>query len=292
MTQAEELKRQKQVQRKELERLSGLTVTQAKQMLIADVEQDARRQAGRVLLEIDEETKRDADRRARNILSIAMGRLAGTPRERDHDPPDRASQRGDEGPDHRPRGPQHPRHRGADRCRPDHRRDPERGRRLELRRGSPRDRQADARAPDRRRPDPAGDDRGGLREGEGRGRGDDGRRGRAGRARGGRPRHRPRAARGARATAVPDLLRAERSRPPGRGVEDRRLDRRRARRLRRDRETGDAAARRRQGGQPRGRGLPRPGRRLDGPPQGRERGRRPRDRGPPQRGGRRRRSRP
>ncbi len=76
--QAEELKRQKQVQRKELERLTGLTVTQAKQMLIADVEHDARRQAGRVLLQIEEETKRDADRRARNILSIAMGRLAGT----------------------------------------------------------------------------------------------------------------------------------------------------------------------------------------------------------------------
>ncbi len=76
--QVEELKRQKQVQRKELERLSGLTVTQAKQMLIADVEHDARRQAGRVLLQIEEETNRDADRRARNILSIAMGRLAGT----------------------------------------------------------------------------------------------------------------------------------------------------------------------------------------------------------------------
>ncbi len=76
--QTEELKRQKQVQRKELERLSGLTENQAKQLLIADVEQDARRQAGRILIQIDEETKREADRRARNILSIAMGRLAGT----------------------------------------------------------------------------------------------------------------------------------------------------------------------------------------------------------------------
>jgi ribonuclease Y len=47
-------------------------------MLIADVEHDARHQAGRALLEIEAETKRDADRRARNILSIAMGRLAGT----------------------------------------------------------------------------------------------------------------------------------------------------------------------------------------------------------------------
>ena len=76
--QSEELKRQKQVQRKELERLSGLTAAQAKQMLIADVEHDARHQAGRVIQEVEEETRRDADRRARNILSIAMGRLAGT----------------------------------------------------------------------------------------------------------------------------------------------------------------------------------------------------------------------
>lgn len=76
--QAEELKRQKQVQRKELERLSGLTAAQAKQMLIADVEHEARRQAGRALLEIEEETRHEADRRARNLLSIAMGRLAGT----------------------------------------------------------------------------------------------------------------------------------------------------------------------------------------------------------------------
>src|SRR4029079_5562629 len=75
---ADELKRQKRVQRRELERLSGLTAAQAKQMLIADVENDARRPAGRVLREIDEETRSDADRRARNILSIAMGRLAGT----------------------------------------------------------------------------------------------------------------------------------------------------------------------------------------------------------------------
>jgi ribonucrease Y len=76
--QTEELKRQKAVQRKELERLSGLTANQAKQMLIADVEHDARRQAGRMLLEIEEETRGQAEDRARSILATAMGRLAGT----------------------------------------------------------------------------------------------------------------------------------------------------------------------------------------------------------------------
>jgi ribonuclease Y len=75
---AEELKRQKAIQRKELERLSGLTANQAKQMLIADVEHEARHQVGRALIQIEEEGKREADRRARNILATAMGRLAGT----------------------------------------------------------------------------------------------------------------------------------------------------------------------------------------------------------------------
>lgn len=74
----EELKRQKAVQRKELERLSGLTANQAKQMLIADVEHEARHQVGRTLMQIEEEGKREADRRARNILAIAMSRLAGS----------------------------------------------------------------------------------------------------------------------------------------------------------------------------------------------------------------------
>jgi ribonuclease Y len=77
-TQSEELKRQKRVQRKELERLSGLTAAQAKQMLIADVEHEARHRAGRAVIEIEEESRREAERRARNILSIAMGRLAGS----------------------------------------------------------------------------------------------------------------------------------------------------------------------------------------------------------------------
>ncbi|TMK71543.1 MAG: ribonuclease Y [Actinobacteria bacterium] len=74
--QSEELKRAKRVQRRELERISGLSASQAKQLLLADVEQEARHQAGLRLQEIEAETKRDAERRARNILSVAMQRLA------------------------------------------------------------------------------------------------------------------------------------------------------------------------------------------------------------------------
>jgi ribonuclease Y len=72
----DELKQAKRVQRRELERLSGLSAVQAKQLLVAEVEQEARHQAGLRLQEIEEETRIEAERRARSILSVAMQRLA------------------------------------------------------------------------------------------------------------------------------------------------------------------------------------------------------------------------
>jgi ribonuclease Y len=75
-SQADELKRAKRVQRRELERVSGLTAAQARQLLLADIEQEARHQAALRLQEIESETRREAERRARNILSVAMQRLA------------------------------------------------------------------------------------------------------------------------------------------------------------------------------------------------------------------------
>jgi ribonucrease Y len=74
--QGDELKRQKRVQRRELERISGLTTSQAKDLLLADVEREARRQAGLRLVELDEQTRREAERRARSVLSVAVQRLA------------------------------------------------------------------------------------------------------------------------------------------------------------------------------------------------------------------------
>jgi ribonuclease Y len=74
--QTEELKRAKRVQRRELERISGLTAAEAKQLLIADVEQESRHQLGLRLVELEKEAKHEADRRARSILSVAMQRLA------------------------------------------------------------------------------------------------------------------------------------------------------------------------------------------------------------------------
>ncbi|HEY6398946.1 MAG TPA: ribonuclease Y [Solirubrobacteraceae bacterium] len=61
---------------KELERVSGMSVASAKQMLVAEVEEQARHDAARRLRQIEAETKRDADRRVRNILSVCMQRLA------------------------------------------------------------------------------------------------------------------------------------------------------------------------------------------------------------------------
>jgi ribonuclease Y len=76
--QLEELKRAKQVQRRELEQVSGLSVSQAKQILIREVEEEARHQAGLTIQRVEAETKQEAERRARNILSVAMQRLAAT----------------------------------------------------------------------------------------------------------------------------------------------------------------------------------------------------------------------
>ncbi|HEY7152129.1 MAG TPA: ribonuclease Y [Solirubrobacterales bacterium] len=74
--QAAELKGAKRTQRRELERISGLSSAQAKQLLVADVEREARHQAALRLQEIEQETKAEAERRARSILSVAMQRLA------------------------------------------------------------------------------------------------------------------------------------------------------------------------------------------------------------------------
>ena len=74
--QTEELKQAKRVQRRELERISGLSAAQAKQLLLADVEQEARHQAALKIRQIEEEARREGERRARNILAVATQRLA------------------------------------------------------------------------------------------------------------------------------------------------------------------------------------------------------------------------
>ena len=59
-----------------LEHVSGLSAAKAKQLLLAQVDEQARHDAARRIRQIEEETKREAERRVRNILSVCMQRLA------------------------------------------------------------------------------------------------------------------------------------------------------------------------------------------------------------------------
>src|SRR3954447_8958021 len=61
-----------------LERVSGMSASQAKAMLLKEVEVDARHDRAKVLRAVEEETKRDAERRVRSILAVAMQRLAAS----------------------------------------------------------------------------------------------------------------------------------------------------------------------------------------------------------------------
>src|SRR5215207_1549505 len=61
---------------RELERVAGLSASQAKQILLTELEDQIRHDCARRVRQIEEETKRDADRRVRNILSVVMQRMA------------------------------------------------------------------------------------------------------------------------------------------------------------------------------------------------------------------------
>ena len=75
--QASELKQVKRRHLRELEKIANLTAAQARHVLLKEVEQEARQQAGLTLQRIEEEAKLEAERRARGILAVAMARLAG-----------------------------------------------------------------------------------------------------------------------------------------------------------------------------------------------------------------------
>jgi ribonuclease Y len=61
--------------RAELERLSNLTANEAREMLLAQVENEIRDEANRRLREIEQEVKEEADERSRKILATTMQRL-------------------------------------------------------------------------------------------------------------------------------------------------------------------------------------------------------------------------
>ena len=74
----EQLARRAREHEQALERISGLSAGQAKQRLMTEITDQVRHECARHVREIEEETKRDAERRVRSILSVAMQRLAAS----------------------------------------------------------------------------------------------------------------------------------------------------------------------------------------------------------------------
>lgn len=63
-------------QQKELERVASMTREEAKDVLMSSIEREARHEAAVMLREIESKTKDEADKRARNIVSLAIQRCA------------------------------------------------------------------------------------------------------------------------------------------------------------------------------------------------------------------------
>ena len=61
---------------RKLEAVSGMSPGAAKQALLGDLEDSLRHESARLVRQVEQETKREADRRVRNILSVVMQRMA------------------------------------------------------------------------------------------------------------------------------------------------------------------------------------------------------------------------
>lgn len=60
----------------ELERISGLTQDEAKQIILHNVEQEIRHETAQMIKQIETQAKEDADKKARNIIATAIQRCA------------------------------------------------------------------------------------------------------------------------------------------------------------------------------------------------------------------------
>ncbi len=63
-------------QKKHLEKISGLTAEQAKELLIRAMENEARYEAAKLIKRVENETKENADKKAKNIMATAIQRYA------------------------------------------------------------------------------------------------------------------------------------------------------------------------------------------------------------------------
>jgi ribonuclease Y len=74
----EESKAAKDEQLRELERISGLTVEEAKRHVLERTEELVRHDLGRMVRQMEEEARTDAKRRARNLVADALQRVAAS----------------------------------------------------------------------------------------------------------------------------------------------------------------------------------------------------------------------
>jgi ribonuclease Y len=72
----EELKTARDAQVAELEKIAGLTAAQGRDLLMAKVEEECRGDMAKLVRRIEEEARLESDKRARNILSVAIQRTA------------------------------------------------------------------------------------------------------------------------------------------------------------------------------------------------------------------------
>ena len=56
--------------------MAGLSAEEARRIVLEEVEREARHESAMLLEQIEEETKRESDRRAREIISVAIQRCA------------------------------------------------------------------------------------------------------------------------------------------------------------------------------------------------------------------------
>ena len=64
-------------QKRQLEKISGLTTEQAKELLIRAMENEARYEGAKLIKRIENETREEADKKAKKIIATAIQRYAG-----------------------------------------------------------------------------------------------------------------------------------------------------------------------------------------------------------------------
>jgi len=72
----EELRKEYDLHRRELERISGLTTEEAKQLLLKNLENDVRFESIKLINKIEEEARRTADKKAKEVILAAIQRIA------------------------------------------------------------------------------------------------------------------------------------------------------------------------------------------------------------------------